>query len=261
MRTLLVSLAVALAAPALAAASPSVVFSQSAEAAWASPAKDDRATLALRTGHAPVLALEERPGRRVGTIAERNVGLWRGTFRADPPNAVLTGVDQLGRKRRAVVVIERASRTRRGVRYGVRVLRGRLPRAMRTAELMVDGVPWQSVANRVSFPTRLAFAAEDFTVTAAQPLTFTAPAVIQAGTITLLPGASLVMRGTGSAEILGGISGEGAGDCGDLRPLNGLDLVQSADGRCRLVWRALPATLTNRGSVPVAISGARVSLG
>lgn len=201
-------------------ASPSVLFSQSGGRATTQAHSAGTADITLRTGHRSVLAFEQRPGRRTGTLAEKFfVGLWRGTFRTDPPNALLTGVDAAGRNHRVIVRISHANRTADGVRYRVRTLRGELPPTLSPANLMIDSVPTSAVTaaalayvagnssrvaayepliNALWFPQQLTVAAPlDITVTLANPLTFTVtPATpvttITAGTLTLEPGAQIV---------------------------------------------------------------------
>ena len=104
--------ATALAAPVMASASAHVLFSQSAGAATTSSVHGASGTVSMRTAHKPVLAFEERPGTRTGLMSEAAFsGLWGGTFRTDPPNAILTGVDRSGRNHRVVVRVTRVTRT------------------------------------------------------------------------------------------------------------------------------------------------------
>lgn len=261
MRRALGAFALMLAVPALAQSAPTVIFSQSAAAAWTSPSRDGVANVALRTGHAPAVALEERPGRRVGTIREQAlVALWRGTFRTDPPNAVLTGLDARGRKRRAVVVIRAATRTRTGVRYRVRILRGAVPRYLRTPELVVDGVPFASVGRSIAFPaTRATFTGEHLVVTPSQPFIVSA-AVSQFSSITLLPGASLRLSGSGGAQLVGAIPGNVDG-CDALGALGGEGMtLDEFSGRCILTWRGPSAAITASVSRPTTIVDVTVRL-
>lgn len=137
----------ALAAPVAASASSSLLFSQQAPSATTARVTGTTADLTMATGHAPVMAFEERPGRRTGTLGERHfLGLWKTTFASDAPNALLTGTDAQGRSRRAVVEVTRATRTASGVRYRVRSLRGSLPTSLRAASLMIDSVPTSAVS-------------------------------------------------------------------------------------------------------------------
>jgi len=139
--------AAALAAPVMASASAHVLFSQSAGTATTSAVHGASGTVSMRTAHKPVLAFEERPGTRTGLMSEAAFsGLWGGSFRIDPPNAILTGVDPLGRNHRVVVRVTSAARTAHGVRYRMRALRGSLPARLSPANLMVDSVPITAIS-------------------------------------------------------------------------------------------------------------------
>lgn len=139
--------AAVLAAPVGASAASSVLFSQMAPSASVARITGTTGDLTMVTGHKPVLAFEERPGRRVGTLGEPHfVGLWKTTFATDAPNAVLIGTDSRGRGRRVVVEVTGATRTSTGVRYRVKVIRGVLPPSLRSASLLVDSVPLSAVS-------------------------------------------------------------------------------------------------------------------
>ncbi len=194
-----------------------MLFSQAAGTATSRPVSGPVADITMRTGHRAVLAFEDRPGRRTATLEEHKfIGLWRGTFRTDAPNAILTGRDPQGRNRRVVVTITRAARTPDGVRYRMRALRGIIPTALAQVNLMVDDVPmsallaylkgqgsgpaqYEALINALRFP-------EMTTVTAAPTVlvrpgtTMTigqgsAPTTVIVSTITVQPGATLVMQG------------------------------------------------------------------
>ncbi len=203
--------AAALVLPALASAEASFLLSQAGGTASATSAGAGLTDLTLRTGHRRVLAFEERPGRRTGTMREDVVtGLWRGTFRSDPPNAILTGRDTQGRNRRVIVTITRAARTAAGVRYRVRALRGTVPASLRPANLMIDGVPlgaisqyggageYGSLINAMYFPISVTVSALP-NVVVTPGTTFTAgsaagPTVLNVGTLTALPGATVALH-------------------------------------------------------------------
>jgi hypothetical protein len=214
--------AVATCAPAMGAGAPSMLFSQSGGEATARQVSARTVDLTLRTAHKAVLAFEDRPGRRTATLAEHKfLGLWQGSFRADPPNAILTGRDSLGRNRRVVGVITRAARTPGGVRYRMRVLRGTVPERLTMANLTVDDVPlsavtaylarqgaraqqYQALINALRFPMYVQPAAAD-TMTVPPGATATlgqaasaAPTIITLGTLTVAPGATLVVQGVTS---------------------------------------------------------------
>jgi len=139
--------ATVLAAPVMASASAHVLFSQSAGTATTSAVHGASGTVSMRTAHKAVLAFEERPGTRTGLMSEAAFsGLWGGSFRTDPPNAILTGVDPLGRNHRVVVRVTSAARTAHGVRYRMRALRGSLPARLSPANLMVDSVPITAIS-------------------------------------------------------------------------------------------------------------------
>ncbi len=151
MKTSALSLAAAaatvLAAPVMASASAQVLFSQSAATATTSAVRGASGTVSMRTAHKAVLAFEERPGTRTGLMSEAAFsGLWGGAFHTDPPNAILTGVDPLGRNHRVVVRVTSAARTAHGVRYQMRALRGSLPARLSPANLMVDSVPITAIS-------------------------------------------------------------------------------------------------------------------
>lgn len=198
-------------------ASPSVLFSQSGGMATTQAHSARTADITLHTGHRSVLAFEQRPGRRTGTLAEKYfVGLWRGTFRTDAPNALLTGVDGAGRNHRVIVRISHANRTADGVRYRVRTLRGDLPPTLSPANLMIDSVPTSAVTaaalaymigtssrvatyepliNAMWFPQRpTVIAPQNITVTPGNPLTIIPDPVttINAGVVTIEPDAQIV---------------------------------------------------------------------
>jgi len=171
----------------------------------------------LRTAHRAVLAFEDRPGRRTATLPEHKfVGLWRATFRTDPPNAVLTGRDPQGRNRRVVATISRAARTPDGVRYRMRALRGVMPGQLAMANLMVDDVPmsaitaylqgqgagatqYQALINALQFPTVVQpVAAESLFVSPGTTATLgqgSSPFFFTFGSVTVAPGATLVLQG------------------------------------------------------------------
>ena len=212
------TIAVGAALPSMATAEPSLLFSQSAGTASARPVTGAVADVTLRTAHRPVLAFEDRPGRRTATLPEHKfIGLWRGTFSTDAPNAILTGRDPQGRNRRVVVTITRAARTPDGVRYRMRALRGAMPPALAQANLMVDDVPMSAVLayldrsnaeaaqyelliNALRFPAAV-------TVTSAQSLAVRpgttatlglgngAPVGLTFGSVTVQAGATLVIQG------------------------------------------------------------------
>ncbi len=182
------AIVVAIALPATASAEASFLFSQTATSAVVTGAAHGQSTVIVRTGHAPLVALEERPGRRTATMRERLfAGLWRGTFRTDPPNAVLTGRDAKGRNRRVVVTLTGAAVVAGGVRYRMRALRGRIPTRLAPANLTIDGVPagaigyalgsWEPVVNALMFP----------------PMTVVTPA---APNVTVPPGGALTIGTT-----------------------------------------------------------------
>ncbi len=149
MKTSALSLAAAvaaLAAPVMASASASVLFSQSAGTATTSAVRGASGTVSMRTAHKAVLAFEERPGTRTGLMSEAAFsGLWGGSFRNDTPNAILTGVDPKGRNHRVVVRVSGVTRTANGVRYRMRALRGSLPARLSPANLMIDSVPMSAI--------------------------------------------------------------------------------------------------------------------
>lgn len=211
--------AAALAVPAVAAAEPSFIFTQAASQATASDRSGRAATLTLATGRHPLVAVEERPGRRTGTMPRRSfAGLWQraGTFRSDAPNAVLTGRDPQGRNRRAIVTITGASATATGMRYRVRTLRGRVPARLAPANLTIDGVSaaalayiagndarvddYEPVINALMFPSVQApIAAPSITVPSGQVLSIGspggAPSTVLASSITIQPNAELTLVG------------------------------------------------------------------
>lgn len=204
--------------PSLAAATPSMLFSQSAGVATSRAAGANVADVTLRTAHRSVLAFEDRPGRRTATLPEHKfLGLWRTAFRGDPPNAVLSGRDDQGRNRRVVVTVTGAARTAYGVRYRMRALRSVIPARMTTANLAVDDVPLSAIAaylaqqgaratryealiNALQFPSVVQPVAMP-TLTVDRGLTATlgqqvsAPTVITLGSVTIAPGATLFLQG------------------------------------------------------------------
>ncbi len=200
------------AVPALgsAAAEPTFLFSQSAGAADARQVSGRTHDVTLRTAHRAVIMIEERPGRVTRLVPERTVtGLWRGTFRADPPNAVVSGSDARGRNHRAVVEITRAARVPRGVRYRMRVLRGSLPRRMGPVNMVIDAVPAGAISrpavvpapllSAITFPpTVIRPSAPDLTVTTANPVQVGGPRapVSVFGTVLIEPGARMQVVGT-----------------------------------------------------------------
>lgn len=213
--------AVAASAPATGAASPSLLFSQSGGVATAHTIGPRVFDVTLRTAHKAVLAFEDRPGRRTATLPEHKfLGLWRGTFRTDPPNAMLTGRDALGRNRRVVVVITGAARTPQGVRYRLRVLRGTVPNRLAMANLTVDDVPmsavtrylasrgsgaaqYEALINALRFPMYVQPVAADTMqvppgATATLGQAGSAPTIVTLGTLTVGTGATLVLQGVTS---------------------------------------------------------------
>lgn len=214
----IVLVSAAAAVPATAGAVPSMLFSQAAGTATSRPVGGSVADVTLRTRHRAVLAFEDRPGRRTATLAEHKfVGLWRGAFRTDSPNAVLTGRDAQGRNRRVVAVITRAARTADGVRYRMRALRGSVPASLTQANLLVDDVPlsailafrayvnsgpvqYEPIINAVTFPQTVTVqAGSTLTVPPGTTATFGTPggqpATLDFGTVNVAPGATLVLNG------------------------------------------------------------------
>jgi len=210
--------AAAVAMPATAGATPSMLFSQAAGMATSRPVGGAVADVTLRTGHRAVLAFEDRPGRRTATLAEHKfVGLWRGAFRTDAPNAVLTGRDAQGRNRRVVAVITRAARTADGVRYRMRALRGTIPASITQANLLVDDIPlsamlayrayvnsgpmqYESIINAVTFPQEVTVTTQPtLTVPPGTTATFgtTAgpPVTLAFQSVNVASGATLVLNG------------------------------------------------------------------
>lgn len=207
----------AIALPSVATATPSVLFSQSGGVATARQVAPKTFDVTLRTAHRAVLAFEDRPGRRTATLPEHKfVGLWRVTFRTDPPNAVLTGRDPQGRNRRVVVTISRAARTPDGVRYRMRALRGVMPGQLAMANLLVDDVPmsaitaylqqqgggvaqYEALINALRFPMVVQpTAAPTLSVPPGSTVTLgeaAAPGIITLGSLTVASGATLVLQG------------------------------------------------------------------
>lgn len=206
------------AAPGMAAAAPSMLFSQSGGQATARQVSGTTFDVAVRTAHKAVLAFEDRPGRRTATLPEHKfVGLWQGSFRADPPNAILTGRDALGRNRRVVAVITRAARTPQGVRYRMRALRGTVPTRLAMVNLTVDDVPlsaftsylaqrgsgaaqYEALINALRFPMSVQqttagnmYVPPGATATLGQAAP--APTIITVGSLTVTTGATLALQG------------------------------------------------------------------
>lgn len=207
---------VIVAVPSAATATPSLLFSQSGGVATARQVAPTTFDVTLRTAHRAVLAFEDRPGRRTATLPEHKfTGLWRGSFRTDPPNAVLTGRDSLGRNRRVVATISRAARTRDGVRYRMRALRGVMPARLTMANLTVDDVPlsaitaylrgragpsqYEALINALRFPIVARPAAtQSLTVPPGTTATLgqgSTPTILAFGTVTVASGATLVLQG------------------------------------------------------------------
>jgi len=212
---------VAASAPATGAATPSLLFSQSGGVATAKAVGPRVFDVTLRTAHKAVLAFEDRPGRRTATLPEHKfLGLWRGTFRTDPPNAILTGRDALGRNRRVVGVITRAARTPQGVRYRMRALRGTVPTRLAMVNLTVDDVPlsaftsylaqrgsgaaqYEALINALRFPMYVQQTTADNMhvppgATATLGQAGSAPTIVTLGTLTVSTGATLVLQGVTS---------------------------------------------------------------
>ena len=220
--------ATVLAAPVMASASAHVLFSQSAGTATTSSVHGASGTVSMRTAHKPVLAFEERPGTRTGFMSEAAFsGLWGGSFRTDPPNAILTGVDPLGRNHRVVVRVTRVTRTSDGVRYRMRALRGSLPTHLSPANLMIDSVPisaitaalkayllgnsskvndYEPIINALRFPMAPSvIASPNIVITAGNPLVVRSPApsqVITAGQLVFEPGAQMVFPTTSTVSMI-----------------------------------------------------------
>ena len=203
----------------MASASAHVLFSQSAGSATTSAAHGASATVSMHTGHKAVVAFEERPGTRTGLMSEAAFsGLWGGSFRNDPPNAILTGVDAQGRNHRVVVRVTGVARTADGVRYRMRALRGSLPARLSPANLMIDSVPisaitaamkaylagnsakvntYEPIINALMFPmAATVFASPTINIQRDTPMVVgsggTQPQVINAQQIVFQPGAQMV---------------------------------------------------------------------
>ena len=218
--------ALALATPVMADASASLLFSQSAGTAVTSGVHGRSGALDMRTAHRNVMAFEERPGTRTGFMPEATFsGLWGGTFRGDPPNAILTGIDPEGRNHRVVVRVLGVRRTDDGVRYRVRALRGVLPARLAPANLMIDSVPitaisaamraylmgnaakvqpWEPIINALYFPmAATVMAPPQITIVPGNPYTVGGQGlqVVRAGQVTFEPGAQMVFTSTGALNI------------------------------------------------------------
>lgn len=261
--------AAALAAPVMASASAHVLFSQSAGTATASSVHGASGTVSMRTAHKAVLAFEERPGTRTGLLPEAAFsGLWGGSFRTDPPNAILTGVDPMGRNHRVVVRVTGVARTTNGVRYRMRALRGSLPAHLSPANLMIDSVPISAITaamkaylagnspkmilyapliNALHFPmTAPVMSSGSIVITAGNPMvvaTQTPSQVINAQQIVFEPGAQMVFAPNTSVVTISWPQSPGA--CG-LSPIGleaSVQVVASTGGTTNYPGTSYPGTV------------------
>ena len=267
--------ATALAAPVMASASAHVLFSQSAGAATTSSVYGASGTVSMRTAHKPVLAFEERPGTRTGLMSEAAFsGLWGGTFRTDPPNAILTGVDRSGRNHRVVVRVTRVTRTSDGVRYRMRALRGSLPAHLSPANLMIDSVPisaitaalkayllgnsskvkdFEPIINALRFPMAPSvIASPNIVITAGNPMVVSSPApsqMITAGQLVFEPGAQMVFPPSTTAVSI--VSPRWPGPCALPDGLQAsVQVLASTGGTTDYPGTSLPTTMLTPASLP-----------
>jgi hypothetical protein len=196
------ALGLALAAVALAAAAASAearpvarsaVLVQSADAASLSARGATRDRVLLLAGADPrVLAIADRPSRQSGELPPAHyLRLWRGPFRADPPNAALVGTRPDGERVRVPLVLRDARPTAGGMRYRARPL-------VRTPALELTGVSLliDDVAIGFDPDAGVVTAPPAVVVTTGAPLVLdcTTPTSWAYATLTLQPTATIVLQ-------------------------------------------------------------------
>lgn len=98
------------------------------------------ASLTVKDDDDTVFAFTDRPNRAHGDItAERFVSFWNedGTFRQDPPNAVLT-YSADGKEQEVELLLTAARMVENGVAFDVTVEAGKMPTGTGTYSLFID---------------------------------------------------------------------------------------------------------------------------
>ena len=172
-------------------------------------------TLVLSDADPQILALADRPSRASADLPLREYRrLWRNSFRADPPNAVLVGTTPTGGRVRVPVVLRSYVTTAHGVRYTASALQRTAPLTLTDASLLIDNAnvvfpdpataAWQPIINAVAFPAQSTVtAADNLRVVAGQSASIQClpPRFSNFGTLTLAAGAQLVLNGASSVTL------------------------------------------------------------
>lgn len=228
------------AAPASAADTALLV--QHADKARLDVGKAKAVTLVMLDGGKPLLTFEERPGRGVSSITQSQaLKLWDSAFSTSAPNAVLLGRTTQGRQARIVLELTEARKVRGGVRYRGELLSGRASSVLTDATLVIDGVP----ASSAGFPSTVAPASPpDLTVTAGQSATFSGPAEMSFGVITIEPGGSLVLSGSTAVVVGSSLAGVVPPGCGPVAALGGVASADTGSGTCSATLTSTSGTIT-----------------